>query len=236
MILAFLLAEQMLLNRHEKGTLYERTVWILQRIMFSSSYLVVSWFMIAQKTRFILPVSKKFLFLFFVLYLAAQVFNPVIAQDTINWRKDYKLKWEDFKGKPDSTTIDLAVCVSEITYQYKVVNGKLTFSIDCFFDKKRSWIKHNMQAILDHEQGHFDISKLFSLKLRERFEAYKLNTATVEQDLIKLYNQTIQERTKMHKEYDKIESQNPMTDVPQKKFVEKIRWQITFLKKQMGCE
>ena len=170
------------------------------------------------------------------LLLSLLLCKKISAQDTVHWRSNYKLKWQDFQGKPDTTSIDLAVCASEITYQYKVVNGKFTFSIDCFFDKKKSWIKHNMQAILDHEQGHFDISKLFSLKLRERFKAYKLNTATVEQDLIKLYNQTIQERTKMHKEYDKIESQNPMTDVPQKKFVEKIRWQITFLKKQMGCE
>ena len=187
------------------------------------------------------PMQNKSTFLSKVLVVSSVLLSLLLcknisAQDTIHWRSNYKLKWEDFQGKPDTTTIDLAVCASEITYQYKVVTGKLTFSIDCFFDKKRSWIKHNMQVILDHEQGHFDISKLFSLKLRERFKAYKLNTATVEQDLIKLYNQTIQERTIMHKEYDKIESENPMTDVPQKKFEEKIRRQITFLKKLIGCE
>jgi len=169
------------------------------------------------------------------LLLSLLLCKNLSAQDTIHWKSNYKLQWKDFQGKPDTTVIDLAVCASEITYQYKVVNGKLTFSIDCFFDKKRSWIKHNMNAILDHEQGHFDISKLFSLKLKERFQAYKLNTATVEQDLIRLYNQTIQERTKMHERYDK-ETASTSSDKLQKQFITIIRKQIIILQKQLGCK
>jgi hypothetical protein len=153
--------------------------------------------------------------------------NKTLAQDTIHWRPDYKLKWEDFQGKPDSSVIALAVCASEITYTYRITEGKLTYQITCFFDKKRSWIKYDMDAITDHEQGHFDISKLFSLKLEEKFKSYKLiNPSTVYDDLQRIYNQIIYDRTKMHELYDKIESSNPMTDIPQKKFILDIRTQI----------
>jgi hypothetical protein len=175
--------------------------------------------------------------LLIIVLLFVGISNKSFSQDTIHWRPDYKLKWEDFQGKPDTTVIALAVCASEITYQYKIVDGKLTYTIDCFFDKKKSWIKYNMAAITDHEQGHFDISKLFALKLEKRFRDYKItNVYSVYQDLQNMYNSIIQERTQMHNRYDKVESENPMTDIPQKNFVEDIRKQIATLQKQMGLK
>ncbi|MBL7763089.1 MAG: hypothetical protein JNL23_06645 [Chitinophagaceae bacterium] len=155
------------------------------------------------------------------------------AQDTINWRPDYKLKWEDFQGKPDTTVIALAVCASEVTYQYKIVDGKLTYTINCFFDKKRSWIKYNMTVITEHEQGHFDISKLFSLKLEEKFKNYKIsNPASVYGDLQRIYSSILYVRTQMHNKYD-TETQSTVSDELQKKFIKKIRDQIRDLEKQM---
>jgi predicted secreted Zn-dependent protease len=87
-----------------------------------------------------------------------------------------------------------------------------------------------MPVVIEHEQGHFDISKLFALKLEEKFKAYRLNISTVEFDVQKFYDQIIEERTKMNDLYDKIEAENPMTDIPQKQFIENIKKQIiTFL-------
>jgi Bacterial protein of unknown function (DUF922) len=174
--------------------------------------------------------------LIIVTFLFVGVPNKSFSQDTIHWSPCYKLKWEDFQGKPDTTVIALAVCASEITYQYKIVDGKLTYIIDCFFDKKKSWIKYNMTAITDHEQGHFDISKLFALKLEEKFKNYKItNTSFVYQDLQKLYNQIIQERTAMHNKYDK-ETKSTTSDKLQRQFMTNIREQIVALQKQVGLK
>ena len=179
-----------------------------------------------------MKIFKLIILTFLFVSIAANSF----AQDTIHWRPDYKLKWEDFQGKPDTTVIALAVCASEITYQYKIVDGKLTYTIGCFFDKKKSWIKYNMAAITDHEQGHFDISKLFALKLEEKFKNYKVtNIYFVYQDLQNLYNVTIQERTAMHNKYDE-ETKSTTSDKLQKQFIESIRKQIVTLQKQMGLK
>lgn len=172
--------------------------------------------------------------LWYFLFLSGAVISYTAkAQDTINWRSDYKLKWQDFQGQPDTTVRALAVCASEISYQYKVVNNKLVFSIDCFFDKKKSWIKYNLKTILNHEQGHFDISKLFALKLEQKFKSYKLNISTVQQDLLLLYNQTIEDRTYMHNRYDE-ETKSTLNDSLQKKFIQDIRKQIVDINKNLG--
>jgi len=175
---------------------------------------------------------KVFSLLFFTLYIV--ICNNAYAQDTINWSPKYKLKYEDFKGKPDTTVIALAVCASEITYHYKIKEGKLTYTTECFFDKKKSWIKYNMPAILDHEQGHFDISKLFALKLEQKFKAYKIiNPNSIYTDLQNLYNAIIRERTIMHNKYDQ-ETKSTTSDKLQKQFIANIRKQIIALQKQIN--
>lgn len=176
-------------------------------------------------------LSLYILSLFSTFQVWAQA-DTTESKDTINWRADYKLQWKDFQGTPDSSVIALAVCASEIIYQYRIVDGKLTFKIDCYFDKKRSWIKHNMKAILDHEQGHFDISKLFALKLEEKFLAYKLKVASVNIDLAKVYNQIVQERTAMHDRYDS-ETKSTVSDKLQMAFLKKIRQEITSISRRL---
>ena len=87
-----------------------------------------------------MKILKLIIFAFLFFGASTRTFS----QDTIRWSPDYKLKGEDFQGKPDTTVIALAVCASEITYQYKIVDGKLTYSIDCYFDKKKSWLKYSL--------------------------------------------------------------------------------------------
>jgi hypothetical protein len=178
----------------------------------------------------------KFLIFHLIIFTRVAFSGHVNAQDTIHWRPEYKLKWEDFQASPDTTAIALAVCASEITYTYKIVDGKLTYTIDCFFDKKKSWIKYNLIAITDHEQGHFDISKLFALKLAEKFKSYNVTNAhLVYQDLRNIYNSIIQERTVMHSKYDQ-ETKSTTSDELQKQFISNIRRQITILQRQMGLK
>jgi predicted secreted Zn-dependent protease len=84
---------------------------------------------------------------------------------------------------------------------------------------------------MQHEQCHFDIAKLFALKLEQKFRAYKLTT-NVYYDLKSVYNTIVAERLVMDKLYDKIEKENPNTDVTQKKFERDIRKQLVNCKKK----
>jgi hypothetical protein len=173
---------------------------------------------------------KKYFFIGFFLLLLMS-FKAAVSQDTIYWSPCYKLKFEDFKGKTDTTKIDLANSRIGINYTYNVINGKLQFKVTCYFLKSISWSKYNMTALMQHEQCHFDIAKLFALKLEQKFRAYKLTT-NVYYDLKSVYNTIAAERLVMDNLYDKIEKENPNTDVTQKKFERNIRKQLVICKKK----
>jgi hypothetical protein len=151
------------------------------------------------------------------------------SQDTIYWSPCYQLKYEDFQGTPDTTKIDLANSYIQIDYTYNVVNNQLQFKVNCFFLKKISWTKYNMATLMEHEQGHFDIGKLFALKLEQRFKAYKI-TNTVQQDLKAIYDTTIKELYAMADLFD-AKIKGAKNDTPQKEFMAAIKKQIPGCKK-----
>jgi len=85
------------------------------------------------------------------------------------------LRWSDFQashnllvsasvGAYTSATIRAVIDENE--------HGRPTFLVECFFTKKESWVRdscaeHN-QALLAHEQLHFDIAELFARKIRQK--------------------------------------------------------------------
>lgn len=179
-----------------------------------------------------MKTSKLFLFL-----LLTSISSRSFSQDTIHWSPCYKLKFEDFNGIPDTSKIDWANSRIGIDYTYNVVNGQLQFKVNCYFLKRISWAKYNMAVLMEHEQCHFDIAKLFALKLEQRFKEYRLtNTSNVYRDLKTIYDTIVKERAAMDNLFDKIEKENPNTDVPQKKFEADIRRQLLPCKKKDEAE
>ena len=54
---------------------------------------------------------------------------------------------------------------THLGFSYNVVNGKVTYKIDCRFEKSKSWGLVKNDWILKHEQGHFDIAEIFAQKI-----------------------------------------------------------------------
>lgn len=125
------------------------------------------------------------------------------AQDTIYWSPRYKLKWEDFKGKPDSNSQFGAISYPGIKYSLSANEDTFKVKVDCFFIKSKSWVRVLSTTGLLHEQGHFDIAELFARKLRKTISEYKFNYPTVGKDINKLFVLNKQERSKMDTLYDK---------------------------------
>jgi hypothetical protein len=126
------------------------------------------------------------------------------STDTIHWQTDYKLKWEDFKGKPDTPSKYGAVSNPIIRYFLSANKDSFAVKVFCFFIKSKSWsIFKNNDTLLMHEQGHFDIAELFARKLRKVFAEYKFNYRTIGKDIENLFRFNKQERIKMDTLYDK---------------------------------
>lgn len=82
---------------------------------------------------------------------------------------------------------------------------------------------------MEHEQGHFDIAELFTLKLEQRFKTYKI-TNSVQQDLATLYDMTVKELYAMADLFDAA-IKGAKNDTPQKDFISSIKKQIPVCKK-----
>ncbi|MBS1736099.1 MAG: DUF922 domain-containing protein [Bacteroidetes bacterium] len=146
-----------------------------------------------------MKILIQFLFVSFFLIEA----NNSFAQDTIHWRPGYKLKWEDFQGKPDSNSPYKAISTPAISYNLSVNEKKISYKVSCHFYKIKSWTKSDNQELLMHEQGHFDIAELFARKLRKKFAEYKFSSATISYDFREIYNKVVEEKDKMDSLYDK---------------------------------
>jgi Bacterial protein of unknown function (DUF922) len=136
------------------------------------------------------------------ILIAFPFFNRAICQETINWSPTYKLKWEDFQGPPDSSSKQSATTAYYIIYTYSYTDSSLKFSVQCLFDKSKSWKKSTDSLLLKHEQGHFDIGEIFARKLQKAFTNYAMNSKTINEDLRQIYNNVMSERLQLNDLYD----------------------------------
>jgi hypothetical protein len=123
--------------------------------------------------------------------------------DTISWSSCYKLKWEDFKGKPDSTLEYEAITFSGIDSRYIFTDTSFSFKATAFFIKQKSWKKSfaNDYA-LKHEQLHFDITEVFARKLNIELKKIKPVRATVKKIVSDLVQRIINEKEDFQNQYD----------------------------------
>lgn len=146
----------------------------------------------------------KSLLILLLLPLFTLTEDPII----IPWEENTKLNWEDFKGKSDPESPFVASTHSSIIFSYNVrsENEKLslTTETDAFFYPEMSWFrKGEVNAhILNHEQGHFDITELHARKLRKAFAEYKV-TENYKKELTAIFTSLNNERQKMQNRYDK---------------------------------
>ena len=110
-----------------------------------------------------------------VLVFCCISFYAQKSADKIIWSKDYKLTWEDFKGRPKSSSKFGAITISSVRKNFSYKNGKISINAETIFFKKDSWVKDNAKilSLLGHEQLHFDIAELFARKFRKAISATK---------------------------------------------------------------
>jgi hypothetical protein len=134
------------------------------------------------------------------LFISFQVIAQTSAPDTINWRANYKLKGEDFKGKPDSNSVNAALTSTTISYKIIKKDSFIDVIVYCCFNKLWSWCKYKSEkSILKHEQGHFDISELFARKFRMEVRKGKFKDNS---NAIVLYSKIMAEKKLFNSQYD----------------------------------
>jgi hypothetical protein len=129
-------------------------------------------------------------------------FSSIQHNDVIAWNAARKLRWDDFKGTPDTQSPNAALTSSSITIDFGYDETGFEYSIKCNFDKKRSWVKIRNDEILLHEQGHFDIAELYARKLNKVMKDYHYNVKTASEDVNKIYENMMKEHQETQNTYD----------------------------------
>lgn len=136
------------------------------------------------------------------IFLCLSGFTLQQNQHLIRWTPSRRLHWEDFKGKPDPGSENVALTSTHIRFQYTIEEKSFRYNVSCQFNKIQSWARIRSEPILAHEQAHFDLAELYSRKLRQAVSNYKFREGFAEQDLDALYDSIMKEHHIVQQTYD----------------------------------
>jgi FtsZ-binding cell division protein ZapB len=120
----------------------------------------------------------------------------------IDWQENRRLNWTDFEGPVNHQSEAAALTSTFLGFQYRVKNNVFSYNIACRFAKKRSWGLIKNDWILNHEQGHFDISELFARYLHETITNYPLDFKNLKNDLDLIYQEHMELKEEFQNLYD----------------------------------
>ncbi|WP_299363266.1 DUF922 domain-containing protein [Winogradskyella sp.] len=129
-------------------------------------------------------------------------------EETMAWREQDKLTWEDFRGEPNPNSDAVALTASGITFGYSVkTSGRkiigFTTSVEAHFYPNKSWYLKNKanDYILAHEQLHFDITELYARKFRQHLDRLVVNQ-NIKTQMNQIHEAINDALTKTQKTYD----------------------------------
>lgn len=144
---------------------------------------------------------------FFVLVLLSITHFSSFGQN-VAWSKGRQITWSDFQGTPDAGSSYYAYTATRTTYKSQWdADGNISVTVICEFNPSRSWKKQAdlTDALLRHEQLHFDIAELFARKMRKEYATYcQTHKASAEAgtDLDGIFKRAQEELRKYQDAYD----------------------------------
>lgn len=124
---------------------------------------------------------------FAFLLITALLVSADEPEQLIFHDNDYRLKWKDFQG-PEEEGFESFDAVSYVGFRlgYKGTarQDSLRIVVEAFFNPKRSWHDGDTTAyLLQHEQVHFDITELYTRKLKQKLKGATLTYKTYQQTI-----------------------------------------------------
>ena len=108
--------------------------------------------------------------LFFIL-ISFFTYHSLQAQSVIEWKKDMKLNYKNFKKKPIQTKVPQGFLDSKLGWQIAESTGELPeLWVTNKFDESNSWLSMQHTEILKEMQLQFDLSELYARKIRKDFK------------------------------------------------------------------
>lgn len=155
--------------------------------------------------------------------------------DTIYYNFYRKLSWSDFQGKVPPSVPWGAETASGFSFHSSMESDESSIDISVgiftFFTKHDSWKKPNVNSAyhLEHEQHHFDITRLSAAKLEDEIRKAHFTRNNYKSLLNSVFNKVYKEEIQLQKKYD-LETRNSVDTTKQQEWNKKIAAQIQKLK------
>jgi hypothetical protein len=135
---------------------------------------------------------------------------PLNAQSKIEWSKEKKLMWSDFKGNADEdilayalTAYKIEILPSDVSVDSdNNIKDYAALTVVANFYSNHSWVHTKSDYLLGHEQLHFDIAGLYAYKMRTEFEKLKKQNVANFDSYALVYAQLWAECRKTQEAYD----------------------------------
>ncbi|GAB3649112.1 hypothetical protein GCM10028791_14030 [Echinicola sediminis] len=128
--------------------------------------------------------------------------------DTVFYHNDRKLTWDDFEARPHPGSSYSASIFTSFAWEGDpfVEEGALNLElvVKVFMLKASSWVKASVRDDygLNHEQRHFDITKIIVERFKEKVRQMELTPDSYDGKIGFLYIETYREMNKMQEAYD----------------------------------
>ncbi|MBL4675496.1 MAG: hypothetical protein JKY70_04725 [Mucilaginibacter sp.] len=128
--------------------------------------------------------------------------------DTVYYKVSRPITWDDFKGKPPKNTRRGAEIFSYIGYNQEVElrNGVIyvKVAVKSWVAKSACWVLPGMQSdyALNHEQRHFDITRLVAERFKASLKVKTTAPDTFEGEMNAAYLDALRELTALQRQYD----------------------------------
>lgn len=140
--------------------------------------------------------------------LSIRDYDKVEIGDTVFYQRNHPLEWEDFKAKPHIGSKYAASIFSSFAWEGSTIvkDGVVVLDLvtKVFMLKSSSWVRTNSRDEygLNHEQRHFDITKIIVERFKEKIKSMELSPDNYDGKIGYLYLETYREMNQMQEAYD----------------------------------
>jgi hypothetical protein len=120
----------------------------------------------------------------------------------VEWSGARKLGWEDFRGQINSTSHADAATAIHISAKPFYKKKKIFYAVDAYFIPDQSWYRSKSEALLRHEQLHFDLAELYARKARKKISEYRQMGIRNIADYNNAISRVLQESNRIDMQYD----------------------------------
>lgn len=136
--------------------------------------------------------------------LFSLLFLSLFGKDPSDFRIPYRtLRYSDFRATvPKNEPMIAGRSVCEMVLDYMEDGGSYRYIATAYFKPDSSFIRKNEKEVLDHEQTHFQIAYIASLRCQRDLAPFQGGDSTTQILAQAIFNRYLFERDRLNEQFD----------------------------------